>query len=318
MTDQKKPLLVVTGPTASGKTDCAISLAEELNGEIISCDSVQVYKGCVIGSNAPTQEELARVVHHGIGILDPSFVVNAGWFVRFALEKIHTIRLRGKLPIVCGGTTMWLTSLLSGLFELPQRNEELRKSFVAKSSEELYELLESLDPERASALHPNDRFRVERAIEIKQATVSNTSTPKEVKFEGNGLILIKSLERDRLYKRINQRTVEMFKRGFVEEVKMLLNSTPDTAPVFSTIGYSSILSWIKNGEMASQREAVIAEVAQATRNYAKRQMTFLRNEPTKRGWISMENNPALASIASKLEVVSKKASSGERYYASVE
>jgi tRNA dimethylallyltransferase len=317
MTDQETPLLVVTGPTASGKTDSALSLAEELGGEIVSCDSVQVYKGCVIGSNAPSQVELNRIVHHGIAILDPSFVVNAGWFVRFALEKIHEVASRGKLPIICGGTTMWLTSLLSGLTALPQRNDELRRSFSTKSSEELYELLMSIDPERAVALHPNDRLRVERAIEIKQAPLAERVSPKEVKFCGRALILIKSPTREDLYDRINRRTREMFRNGFVEEVEFLLKNHADTAPVFSTIGYSSIVSWIKNGGGASQRDTLVDEVAQATRNYAKRQMTFFRNEPSKRGWIAMEDERDISNIRSKLEVLKSKTSPGERYYVSI-
>lgn len=304
MSIQKLPLLVVAGPTASGKTDIALKLAKALKGEIISCDSVQVYEGCIIGSNALSEAELKSVPHHGIGIVPPTTVVNAGWFVRFTLGKIEEIRSRGRLPIICGGTTMWLSSLLSGLATLPQRNEELRKSFEAKTANELYEELKELDPKKAATLHPNDRLRVERAIEIISATPKSSEQHNaEIKYQGKSLLLFKAPERDALYETINERTKIMFKRGFIAEVDTLLKKHPPTAPAFSSIGYADIISWMNKGRRPEMIDTLIQDVAQGTRNYAKRQMTFFRNEPTKRQWIPCEEHFSTLNEAALITAV---------------
>lgn len=278
-------LLIISGPTAAGKSDLALRLASELSGEIISLDSVQVYRGFDIGTAKASGEARTTVPHHLIDIREPGELYNAQRFVEDAEEKIADIRSRGKLPILVGGTTMYLTSLLHGLASLPERDSKLREEFSKCDQAELYEKLVKIDPDHAARISPRDNLRTVRALETHALTGQLPSKLLAEHDHGDqkykALILVVMLEREELYARINERTKKMLELGLVDEVVRLREKFGDEIAGFNSIGYREVLSFLK-GEIAEENLENL--ISQNTRQFAKRQMTYWRNEPGKRGW----------------------------------
>lgn len=281
-------ILSITGPTASGKTALSIALAHRLNGEIISCDSMQVYKGLTVGTAAPTVEEMDGIPHHGIGIVDVTESFSVADWVTMADGWIEDITRRGKLPILCGGTGLYLDSLVQiGSFTENDRDDKLRAelSEFAKihGNEALHDRLRQIDPEAAEAIHYNNVKRVIRAIEIFETTgKTKTETDQLQKQKGKRYdefrVIIDFADRQVLYDRIDRRVDLMLEGGILEEAKMLWDykqSHPDTqlGTAWQAIGYKEFFPYFA-GECTLNEAADM--VRQSSRQYAKRQLTWFR------------------------------------------
>jgi tRNA dimethylallyltransferase len=279
-------LLAIVGPTASGKTSLAFALAESLNGEIVSCDSVAVYRDFEIGTAKPSREERARVRHHMIDVADPALSnFTAGEYSRLARAALADITQRGKTPIVAGGTGLYLRALIDGLFPGPQRSDDLRtrlRSIAAKKgSAHLHRILQRIDAASAAGIHGNDVPKLIRAIEICLA--SRTPMSEMWKQGRDPLAGFRVTyigldpERTLLYERINQRCAKMFDAGLIDEARQLAHKYPQAVEIpnspINSPGYRQALSHLR-GEL-SLRDAIIS-TQQAHRNYAKRQLTWFR------------------------------------------
>jgi tRNA dimethylallyltransferase len=280
------PLIAIVGPTASGKTALALVIAEALNGEIVSCDSVAVYREFELGTAKPSPEERAQVPHHMIDVADPAKSdFTAGEYSRLARIALHDIVQRGKIPIVCGGTGLYLRALIEGLFAGPQRSEDLRSRLRAiadkKGAPHLHKILQRIDPASATTIHANDVPKVIRAVEICLAAREPMSemwkqgrdplTGFRVRYIGL------NPERTQLYERINKRCAAMFDNGLIGEARGLAHKYPNTANIpnspLNSPGYKQALAHLR-GEL-SLRDVIIS-TQQAHRNYAKRQLTWFR------------------------------------------
>jgi tRNA dimethylallyltransferase len=284
VTAADQPLIVLVGPTASGKTSLALRLAEEFHGEIISCDSVAVYRELEIGTAKPTREERALIQHHMIDVVSPDQTCTAGDYSRQAREALTGITERGHLPIVAGGTGLYLRALIDGLFpappQKPGQRERLRKLAKTKGSAYLHRLLTRLDTTAAAAIHVNDVPKVIRAIEVSLAAEGPLT--KQWQKGRNSLTGYRILRlglnppRNRLYERINQRAAAMFDRGLIEETERLIaRYGPDCRPLTS-LGYAEAMAVLQN---KVTRELAVTQAQQGHRNYAKRQLTWFRREP---------------------------------------
>lgn len=277
------PLLVAAGPTASGKTALALRLAEELGGEIVSCDSVAVYRLMEIGTAKPTLEERARVTHHCLDLYWPDQACTAGDYARHAREAIAGIRGRGRIPIVAGGTGLYLRALLEGLAPAPQRDdalrERLRKRVEHKGSVWLHRVLRRLDPRAAGLIHANDVPKLIRSIEVTLAAQqSQTEQWQAGRDPLRGYRVLQmglGPDRERLYARINGRAAAMFKRGLIAETEMLRERFADDCRALGALGYAQAMAVLR-GEMTV--DEAVAAAQQGHRNYAKRQGTWFRRE----------------------------------------
>jgi tRNA dimethylallyltransferase len=280
------PLLVVVGPTASGKSELALRLAEERGGEIIGADSVQVYRRFDIGSSKPTPEERARVPHHLVDCVDPLEPLDAGaWAVR-ATAAIDDVRARGRTPIVCGGTFLWVKALVYGLATGPGRDEALRerhRSFVdARGRPALHAELARVDAASAARLAPNDFVRVSRALEVFELTgVPLSRYQAEHGFSAPRyraeLLGVRRAPAE-LDERIVRRAREMLATGFVEEVRALLADGLGHARAMGSVGYKQVAQALGAGTPLDL-DALADEVRRATRVFARRQRTWLREQP---------------------------------------
>ena len=284
MKEPDQPLIVLVGPTASGKTSLAIRLAEEFDGEIVSCDSVAVYREMEIGTAKPSREERALVPHHMIDIAWPDEPCTAGDYSRQAREALAGIAGRGRLPIVAGGTGLYLRALIDGLFpsppSQPERRERLRTLASTRGPAYLHRILIRLDRAAAEAIHVNDVPKVIRAIEVSLAASQPLTKQWEKgrdKLTGYRILRLGlNPPRPRLYERINQRAAAMFDRGLVEETERLIERYgPDCRPLTS-LGYAEASAVLRD---ALTREEAVAQAQQGHRNYAKRQLTWFRREP---------------------------------------
>jgi tRNA dimethylallyltransferase len=278
------PLLVVLmGPTASGKTALSLEIAERFSGEIISCDSVAVYRGMEIGTAKPSPAERARIPHHLIDVADPDQPCTAGDYSRLARAAIADISARGRLPIVTGGTGLYLRALVDGLFPGPQRSEplreRLRRSEAARGAGWLHRVLRRIDPASAALIHQNDQPKLIRGIEVTLAAGQPQSSAwREGRDPLTGYRILRiGLDPDRkaLYVRINARAAAMFDQGLLEETAGLLARYPD-ALALNSLGYRQAAACLRS-EMT--RAAAVESAQQGHRNYAKRQMTWFRREP---------------------------------------
>ena len=284
------PLVVVAGPTASGKTALALALAEQFSGEIVSCDSVAVYRGMEIGTAKPTLAERARVPHHLIDIASPDAPCTAGDYSRLARQAIREIAARGRLPIVAGGTGLYLRALLDGLFPAPLRREPLREKLRQRAQlrgpTHLHRILARLDPAAARLIHPNDAPKLVRAIEVtlsarQPITRQWQQQPRDPLTGFRILSLCLNPPRAELYTRINRRAARMFDPpqqggGLIEETAQLLaRYGPDCRPLTS-LGYAQAAALLRG---ALTRDQAIAAAQQGHRNYAKRQLTWFRKDP---------------------------------------
>ncbi len=281
-----KPVLLISGPTACGKSDAAIKTARFLDGEIINIDSVQVYRELDIGSAKVLPEEQGGVPHHLIDARNPDETADAAWYRTEALQRVTDIQKRSRLCVFSGGTTMYITVLFHGLAPLPAADPELRAALLKLSSEELHARLSEVDPLSAGRIHVNDRVRMERALE----TFELTGVPASALQTGHdfpvsdlkGLFLVMCLPRDVLYDRIDQRAGAMFERGLIEETRRVAGKYGDRVFPLKSLGYAQACAVLR-GEMDIRR--ALSEVQMETRRFAKRQYTFWRNEPRKRGWV---------------------------------
>ncbi len=279
------PLVAIVGPTASGKSALGVWLAERLNGEVVACDSTQLYRGFDIGTAKPTFEERRGVAHHLIDVLDGAEEATAGGYRERAIEVLGDLRARKKLPILTVGTGLYLRVFLEGLANVPQRSEELRERLRASAAEHepghLHRVLRRLDRASAKKIAPADEQKLLRAIEVCLLTkrpLSEVYLGGRKPLEGWRAIKVGlQPKREALYERVHARTEEMLSRGWVEEVRVLMESgLAESAKAFDFIGYRE-LRRVLQGEMAL--EEARAAIQQATRRYAKRQMTWFRREP---------------------------------------
>jgi len=279
------PLLVVLlGPTASGKTTLSLHLADRFSAEIVSCDSVAVYREMEIGTAKPSLAERRQVPHHLIDVADPSEAFTAGDYSRLARSALAGISARKNLPIVTGGTGLYLRALIDGLFPAPESSEEirtrLRTAEAAKGATWLHRILTRLDPEAAKQIHANDTPKLIRAIEVcltARKPITQAWQAGRDALEGYRVLRI-GLNPDRkaLYARVNQRAAAMFEDGLVEETRRLAEKYGANARPLTSLGYKQALAVIQ-GEMPL--EQAVAGAQQGHRNYAKRQMTWFRREP---------------------------------------
>jgi len=276
--------IVIAGPTGTGKSDLALRIAETVGGEIVNCDSVQIYRGFDIGSAKPSAEVRARLPHHLFDIIDADVDFNAAGYARLAAEACREIMSRGKRPILAGGTFFYLRALLHGLPEMPGRDADLRARIRRLAGRPrgnvwLHRWLSKVDPQSGGRIAPADRHRVERALEvwllsgrpISEWERPTAGTAEEMAATKIGL----TLERSRLVERLERRVDSMYAAGLVDETRGLLAKYPRTVRPFGAIGYAEAVAVVM-GEMSV--DTAIAETKRRTRAYAKRQMTWLRSE----------------------------------------
>ena len=288
----KPKILCVVGPTASGKTDYAVELALKCGGEVVSCDSMQIYKHMDIGTAKPTADEMKGVKHHMIDIIEPNESFSVARFSEMARECIDDILLRGKMPVLCGGTGLYFDSTINNInFIQMDTDEEYRKYLESAAkdfgNEYVYKILKRVDEESAESIHPNNLKRVIRALEIYKTTGKKKSElDKEQLSEPLYEPEITGLMRDRevLYDRINKRVDIMMEKGLVEEVSELIKMGIDTeATSMQAIGYKEIIEYLDGKTSLSD---AVDKIKRESRRYAKRQLTwFKRNE--KIHWINI-------------------------------
>ncbi len=285
-----KKLIIICGPTGIGKTSFAIKLAQKFNGEIISADSMQVYKYLNTGTAKPDQDELKLATHHLIDFLDPKKDFDAGMFVKAADKIIKKIDDQGKTPIIAGGTGLYIKALLHGLFRSKPLNEkimaQLNQEFKEKGNESLFKKLEQCDPEAAKKIHPNDSFRVIRALEFYQANNQPISDwQKKHNFDDQRYDFLKIglyMKREKLYERINKRVDIMLSNGLLKEVVTLVeNGYSLELKSMQSIGYKHMGMFIK-GEV--DWDEAVRLLKRDTRRYAKRQFTWF-NKDNKIVWV---------------------------------
>jgi tRNA dimethylallyltransferase len=277
-------LVVVLGPTASGKTALALKLAQCFNGEIVNCDSVAMYRQFEVGTAKPTSDERRQAPHHLFDVVNPTEYITAGEYARRARQVLQEIKERRRLPIVAGGTGLYLRALLDGLFPGPQRSEQLRDRLRTRVSDSgsghLHKILVRLDPAAAAQIHANDVPKIIRAIEVcltSRQEITKLWQAGRDALQGFDILRVGlNPERQALYTRINERASRMFESGLVEETQALWNRYGNQARPLSSLGYKQALQYVR-GELS--REQAIAAAQQAHRNYAKRQMTWFRREP---------------------------------------
>ncbi len=277
-------LIVILGPTASGKTALSLALGENFGGEIVNCDSVAMYREFDIGTAKPSLAERARVPHHLFDCVDPTQDVTAGEYARRARAILQEIKSRARMPIVVGGTGLYLRALLEGLFAGPERSEELRERLRERAAERgsqyLHRVLQRLDRAAAERIHPNDAPKLIRAIEVCLASRQKMSQLWQRGRDAlQGFRILRlglDPERSALYARINQRAERMFEEGLIEETRRMLQKYGSGARQLTSLGYKQAAQ-ILNGTIT--REEAVSAAQQAHRNYAKRQMTWFRREP---------------------------------------
>jgi tRNA dimethylallyltransferase len=313
--DREPLVVVVLGPTASGKTALAVAIARHFGGEIVNCDSVAMYREFDVGTAKPSAAERADVPHHLLDSVDPLTDVNAGEYARQARQILREIVLRESgqrrhLPIVSGGTGLYLRALIDGLFPGPQRSEELRNKLRARAekcgTEHLHRILRRLDSSAASRIHAHDVPKTIRAIEVCLASrqPSPRTSPRsmtELWQQGReplrGFRILRlglNPEREVLYARINQRAAKMFDEGLIAETEQLLAKYGDEARPLASLGYKQAMQCLR-GEL--DRKSAIAAAQQAHRNYAKRQITWFRREPDVYWLAGFGDGPAIQAEA---------------------
>ena len=288
----KPKILCVVGPTASGKADYAVELALKCGGEVVSCDSMQIYKHMDIGTAKPTADEMKGVKHHMIDIIEPNESFSVARFSEMARECIDDILLRGKMPVLCGGTGLYFDSTINNINFIQMDTDEEYRKYLESAAKEfgneyVYKILKRVDEESAESIHPNNLKRVIRALEIYKTTGKKKSElDKEQLSEPLYEPEITGLMRDRevLYDRINKRVDIMMEKGLVEEVSELIKMGIDTeATSMQAIGYKEIIEYLDGKTSLSD---AVDKIKRESRRYAKRQLTwFKRNE--KIHWINI-------------------------------
>lgn len=277
-------LLCVVGPTASGKTDLAVAIAERVGGEIVSADSVQIYRYFDIGSGKPSADERTRAPHHLVDVLDPLELVDAAAYARMAEAALGAIRARGKVPILCGGTYFWVRALVLGLVDAPAGDPTIRarhRAFVdERGRTALHDELMKVDPESAKRLHPNDVVRVSRALEIHELSGRKMSEwHAEHGFRQHRVdhvMIAPSCEPEALTTRIAARVDKWLAEGWIDEVRDLLARGYGEARAMGSVGYKEVRAHVE-GQLP--REALRDAIVQSTRIFTRRQRTWLKQAP---------------------------------------
>ncbi len=279
----KAKVIVIAGPTASGKTSLSIELAKKINGEVISSDSMQIYKDMTIGTAKPTLEEMDGISHHLINFVSPDSRYSVADFKKDAEKAIDDIVSRGKVPIVVGGTGLYIDTLIYGI-EYPELDldEEYRKELMQKAESEeglaeLYEQAKKIDPQAIEKISSSDKKRITRILEVYKAT-GKTKTELEKISRINGVkydyrVFAIGMDREKLYERINLRVDIMMKQGLVDEVKELVKKYSKFPTAMQGLGYKEVVEFL-NGDITEQE--MIDKIKQESRRYAKRQLTWFR------------------------------------------
>ncbi len=304
MTNDKPKVIVITGPTASGKSSLAVELALHAGGEIVNADSMQVYRGMDLGTAKPTMAERRGVPHHLLDVVNPDEDFDAAKYRSLAIPQLQDMASRGKVPFVVGGTGLYIKTLLGGLLDCPPADlgfrEELGRTWKERGAEFLYEKLKELDPESARKIHPHDRVRITRALEIIHLTRQRPSSLiQRHGFRDNAFEALKiciDLNRKELYERINQRSLKMIEGGLVEETQRLLKQgySPELKPMKS-LGYRHVVKYLKG---ACALDETTHELQRDTRRYAKRQLTWFGADP-EMVWVKPQD---MEGIIRKIEV----------------
>ncbi|MFN2925798.1 tRNA (adenosine(37)-N6)-dimethylallyltransferase MiaA [Lachnospiraceae bacterium YH-ros2228] len=284
-TDPRPPLIVIAGPTAVGKSDLAIRLAQKIRGEIVSCDSMQVYRGMDIGTAKVTPGERALVPHHMIDILDPTEPCDVRTFKETAISIVRDIQARGKIPILCGGTGFYIQAIVRDIDfteEDPDMayREELEEEALRLGNQALHERLKTIDPISYQTIHPNNRKRVIRALEFyhknKKAISLHNEEEEEKISPFHTFFFVLTDDRARLYQRINERVDLMMKEGLLNEVKSLLDmGCQPSMTSMQGIGYKQLIPVIWGEE---DYDSAVDQIKKESRHYAKRQLTWFRRE----------------------------------------
>ena len=309
--DKKQPLLVICGPTASGKTAVGAAAAKELDGEVISADSMQLYKGMEIASAAPTEEEMLGVPHHLIGILDIDEKFSAADYARTARETVNETAARGKLPVIVGGTGLYIDSLINNINFEPSASDgsvrrELEKLAAINGKAYMMELLRKYDPQAAEKLHENNLVRVIRAIEMYRLTGRTFEENMKLSRERESpyevcMIGLTFADRKDLYERIDTRVDIMIKNGMLDQAEELYRSGKMRTAA-QAIGYKEFIPYF---EGTASLDECIGKIKQVSRNYAKRQLTWFRHN-TQIQWIIREKYEQNDKIIEKfLNIVAK-------------
>jgi len=284
-------IYVIAGATATGKTALAVELAKQINGEIISADSMQVYKYMNIGTAKPTEDEKQGIKHHLLDVVNPNEPFSMAEYQKLGRIAINDILSRNKIPIIAGGTGFYINGLIFGA-ELSQNEnntleDELRQKFTTiateKGAEELHSMLHKVDPLSAEVIHPNNVKRVIRALSYNKITGKLFSAHNAQQKTNSPLydtkFFVLNMNRTLLYERINQRTITMWQAGLVDEVRKLISMGYDSslAPL-QGIGYKEVFNYLNEGELKNKECDTISAIQQSTRNYAKRQETWFRNK----------------------------------------
>ena len=297
------PLVAIIGPTASGKSSLAVWLAERIGGEIVACDSTQVYRGFDVGTAKATPVERQRVPHHLLDIVDPKEIFTAGEYRQRAIAALEDLRQRSRVPVLTAGTGLYLRALLEGLSDAPIRSEELRMRLLRRAARNkpgyLHRLLTKRDPEAAGRIAPADTPKLIRAIEVSVLTgkpITEIHRAGRKQLEGFHAVKIGlNPPRTALYERIERRTHEMIESGWLEEVRSLVaRGIPASAKPFSFIGYRELREHLEGKHALPE---TIAAIQQATRRYAKRQLTWFRKEPGMHWLEGFGDNSSIAEAA---------------------
>ncbi len=285
MSLEPKRLLAIAGPTASGKTKIAIDIATDNNMEIISADSMQIYKYMDIGTAKPSSEERKKIKHHMIDIIEPNANYTVSDFCDDSTEAVARIEQNRKTPLVCGGTGFYLNALINGTFNTPPSDPAIRQKLEPRAEDktELYKMheeLQKIDPTTAARIHPNDKYRIVRALEVYYITGNTMSyyreTHNSVKKEKSSLMIVLNPDKEELIRNIKERTAQMLREGLVDEVKGLLSMgySPDLKP-FKSIGYLETVRFIQG---AINMEELNEDIIKQTAALAKRQLTWFKKQ----------------------------------------
>ncbi len=305
------PLIIIAGPTGAGKTEVAVEIAERTEGEIVGADSMQVYRYMDIGTAKPTVQERARTPHHLIDIRNPDENYSAADYARDAAAAIRDIHSRAKMPLLVGGTGLYIQAVLQGIFEGPGRDEAFRTKMRGLAKERgniaVHQELRRVDPQTAKRLHPNDLLRIIRALEVFHLTGTSISDQQAVATAPidhyNSCFLVLTTTRKQLYAKINARVEQMMAAGLVDEVKDLLRRGyhAELNPMKS-LGYNEIGEYLAG---KYDLPAAMTLIKRNTRHYAKRQLTWFRKSDTTT-WISYEASDSFEEIIRKcLQIISK-------------
>lgn len=299
---KKGTVYIITGPTAVGKSKVALEFAKKVNGEIINCDSVQLYKYMDIGSAKPSDEEFNSVKHHLFSIVDPDYNMSAATYQKLVFACIDNVISRGKIPVVCGGTGLYINSIMykmdfGGETDDGTRRKELEKMAEENGNEYMHHYLAGIDPETAEKIHPNNIRKVIRAIEafelgdgIKSLNDCEANTDYDFRF------FALRMDRELLYSRINNRVNELMNKGLLNEVEFLIKFGFKDAPALKSIGYKELIEYL-DGEV--DLETAIENIKKNTRHYAKRQYTWF-NRYDDVNWIDVDAFDEPAKIAEQI------------------